>query len=71
MRALMRRGVVESEVRTVLRDEPPAHPDSGRGARDAFYVYQQEICRRCGTPIREFPLSGRRMFACPRCQPRR
>jgi endonuclease-8 len=71
VRALMRRGVVQSEIRTILRGEPPAHPLSGRGDGDAFYVYQQEICRRCATPIREFPLSARRMFACPRCQPRR
>jgi endonuclease-8 len=72
-RSLMRRGVVQSEIRTVLPGELPAHPDamSGRGPGEDFYVYQQEICRRCGTPIREFPLSARRMFACPRCQPRR
>jgi endonuclease-8 len=70
IRKLMRRGVTQAEIRTVAPDEPPAHPLSGRGPDDAFYVYQQEICRRCGTPIREFPLSARRMFACPACQPR-
>ena len=69
-RALMRRGVVQARVRTILAKDP-AHPMSGRGPEDDFYVYQQEICRRCATPIREFPLSARRMFACPRCQPRR
>ena len=69
VRRLMRRGVAESQIRTVARDEPPPHPLSGRGADDAFYLYQQEVCRRCGTPIDEFPLSARRMFACPRCQP--
>ena len=43
----------------------------GGDADDDFYVYQQEACRRCASPIDEFPLSARRMFACPRCQPRR
>jgi endonuclease-8 len=67
-RRLMRRGVVQAQTRTVARAEP-AHPTSGRGPDDSFYVYQQEACRRCGSPIDEFPLSARRMFACPQCQP--
>ena len=71
IRRLMRRGVVQAQIRTVASGEPPPHPLSGRGPDDSFYVYQQEVCRRCGTPIREFPLSARRMFACPSCQPRR
>ena len=70
-RALMRRGVARGRIRTIEPGEPPPHPLSGRGPGDAFYVYQQEVCRRCGTPIGEFPLSARRMFACPSCQPRR
>jgi endonuclease-8 len=73
IRRLMRRGVAQARVRTVDAREP-ANPLSGRAPReddDAFYVYQAGACRRCATPIREFPLSGRRMFACPRCQPRR
>jgi len=70
IRTLMRRGVSQARVRTVSAGEP-AHPFSGRGNEDSFYVYQAEVCRRCASPIREFPLSGRRMFACPRCQPRR
>jgi endonuclease VIII len=70
MRKLMRRGVTQAETRTVTAAEP-AHPLAGRGSDDAFYVYQQEMCRRCGGPIQEFPLSARRMFACPRCQSKR
>jgi formamidopyrimidine-DNA glycosylase len=70
MRKLMRRGVTQAEIRTVAAAEPSAHPLSGRGPHDSFYVYQQEVCRRCGSPINEFPLSARRMFACPQCQPR-
>ena len=73
LRALMRRGVVQARVRTILAGEPPAHPTAvpERGPADEFYVYQQLLCRRCGSLIREFPLSARRMFACPSCQPRR
>jgi endonuclease VIII len=70
IRKLMRRGVVQARVRTVAPGEP-AHPLAGRGPDDSFYVYQEEVCRRCASPIREFLLSARRMFACPRCQPRR
>ena len=69
-RRLMRRGVNHVATRTVNRAEP-AHPLAGRGPDDEFYVYQQEACRRCGVSIDEFPLSARRMFACPRCQPKR
>jgi len=69
-RRLMRRGVRQERVRTIVPGEP-AHPRSGRGPGDEFYVYQQEVCRRCASEIEEFPQSGRRMFACPSCQPRR
>ena len=70
IRRIMRRGVRQARVRTISPTEPPAHPLSGRGPEDEFYVYHQEICRRCASPVQEFPLSARRMFACPRCQPR-
>lgn len=70
LRALMRRGVAEGTV-TVDASEKP-HPRAGRVADDDdFYVYDQTFCRRCGSRLRELPLSGRRMFACPTCQPRR
>jgi len=69
VRRLMRRGVLQERIRTITPGEP-AHPLSGREEDDAFYVYQQEVCRRCASDIEEFPQSARRMFACPRCQPR-
>jgi endonuclease-8 len=69
LRRLMRLGVVQAAIRTADAREP-VHPMSGRLPEEPFYVYQQEICRRCASPIREFPLSGRRMFACETCQPR-
>ncbi|MDQ2869853.1 MAG: Fpg/Nei family DNA glycosylase [Acidobacteriota bacterium] len=70
IRDLMRRGVSRRRISTVDPTET-AHPDSGRSHPDSFYVYQEEICRRCGNPIRELPLSGRRMFFCRTCQARR
>jgi formamidopyrimidine-DNA glycosylase len=44
------------------------HPRAHRDPDDDFYVYRQRRCRRCGSILRELPLSARRMFACPRCQ---
>jgi endonuclease VIII len=71
LQALMQRGVREGTV-TVAEGEAP-HPRAAaeRTPDDDFYVYGMTICRRCGTRLRELPLSGRRMFACPSCQPRR
>ncbi len=65
---IMRRGLAQGRIATVEPGETP-HRRSGRGSRDAFYVYRREVCRRCAAPIRMFPLSGRKMFACERCQP--
>lgn len=67
LRTLMRRGAATGRIRTVNpgeRPSPRAIPESD----DDFYVYRREICRRCGHRLRELPLSGRRMFACPHCQ---
>ena len=71
LRELMRRGVREGTV-TVAPGEAP-HPRAAgeRTPDDDFYVYGMTICRRCGSRLRELPLSGRRMFACPSCQPKR
>lgn len=70
LRRLMRRGVTTRRISTVDPGETP-HPRANRGTRDPFYVYRNEVCRRCGGRIRELPLSGRRMFACEACQPKR
>lgn len=72
LRELLRRGVREGTV-TVADGEAP-HPrarESRESDRGDFYVYGMEICRRCGRRLEVFPLSGRRMFACATCQPRR
>ena len=70
LRELMHRGARAGRIATVDPRETP-NPAALRGPRDAFYVYQREICRRCGTALQEFPLSGRRMWACPVDQPRK
>jgi formamidopyrimidine-DNA glycosylase len=31
-------------------------------------VYRQEVCRRCGGPVRRFDLAGRWAYACANCQ---
>ena len=69
--ALMRRGVGEGTV-TVDAGEPVhSRAIAERADDDDFYVYGMTICRRCGCRLRELPLSGRRMFVCPACQPKR
>jgi endonuclease-8 len=72
---LMRRGLRPGSIATVDPLERPhalaAAARAQRPGRDTFYVYQEEICRRCGSALREFPMSGRRMWVCRSCQPYR
>ncbi|HEY1250781.1 MAG TPA: DNA-formamidopyrimidine glycosylase family protein [Thermoanaerobaculia bacterium] len=69
---LMRRGLRPGSIATVdPRERPHAAAAAERKARDDFYVYQERVCRRCGNALREFPLSGRRMWVCRSCQPYR
>jgi len=70
IRTMMRRALARGRIATVERGEAP-HPGAAGEPRDSLYVYRHRVCRRCGSPVREFPLSGRRMFACESCQPRR
>jgi formamidopyrimidine-DNA glycosylase len=35
------------------------------------YVYRQESCLRCGSPVRRWDMSGRWSYACEVCQPKR
>ena len=71
LRALMRRGVLEGTVTVDPGEAPNPRAAAERTPDDDFYVYGMTICRRCGSRLRELPLSGRRMFACPSCQPKR
>jgi endonuclease-8 len=68
--ALMRRGIGEGTVTVDAGEEVHPRALAERSSDDDFYVYGMTICRRCGSKLRELPLSGRRMFACPTCQPR-
>ncbi len=40
--------------------------------RERLYVYKRagKPCRRCGTPIERWQVGGRKMWACPSCQPK-
>lgn len=44
-------------------------PTEGLPEEQTRYVYKQASCRRCGTEVRAWPLAGRTMYTCPRCQP--
>jgi formamidopyrimidine-DNA glycosylase len=37
--------------------------------RDPLYVYHHETCGTCGTPLVSLEVGGRRIEACPVCQP--
>ncbi len=39
------------------------------GDADRLYVYHQEFCRRCGSPIEVLPIGGRPIWYCPTHQP--
>ena len=66
---MLRQGVRDRRIVTV-------HPSDRVGPRgatvrpqDAFYVYHQETCRRCGGLVRSWPLGTRQAYACEQCQP--
>lgn len=62
---MMRRAVVEGRIIT-RRNGRPADSVSETEGR---YVYKQERCRRCGSPVEAWELAGRMAYACPRDQP--
>ena len=67
---LMEYGVATGFITTVEPDDVPEHlpeedPEAGR-----WYVYHRtgRPCLRCGTPVAEREVAGRRLFWCPSCQ---
>ena len=66
-------GIGERIGRIVTVDPEEVGADSARDIPrdDRLYVYHRdgEPCRRCGTEIRTWDLRGRRVWACPGCQP--
>lgn len=63
--SILRRAEAEGRIITVEHPDDVMVPE-GEGR----YVYKQETCRRCGTPIHSETLSGRMAYHCPSCQPR-
>lgn len=66
---MLRQGMKDRRIVTVHRSERVGRRRGGVGPEDAFYVYHQQTCRRCGGPIRSWPLGTRRAYACEHCQP--
>jgi endonuclease-8 len=59
-----RRIMTVDEAEVGVRRRKDLTPQNGR------YVYRQEACLRCGTPVRRWDLAGRWAYACEACQPR-
>ena len=62
-------GVKEGRIMTVDAEEfglTRRHLNRENGR----YVYRQEACLRCGTPVRRWDMAGRWSYACETCQPR-
>ena len=68
---MLRQGVEDARIITVADDELVALgvPRRRIRSKEAVYVYKKDHCRRCGTPIQRWDLSGRWAYACPACQP--
>jgi endonuclease VIII len=72
LRQMLCQGVEDRRIVTVHPSERSLTALNGLesvGPEDAFYVYQQRQCRRCGGPVRAWRVGGRPAFACERCQP--
>jgi len=68
LKRMLEVGVKEGRIMTVDAEE------FGLRRRDldranGRYVYRQDACLRCGTPVRRWDLSGRWAYACETCQP--
>jgi endonuclease-8 len=66
LQSMMRLGVEEGRIITV--DAPPGPERLALPVAEARWVYKQQVCRRCGTPVEKFRLGNRTAYACPRDQ---
>ena len=68
---MLRQGVEDARIITVADDElaTVGVPRRKIRSKEAVYAYKRDHCRRCGTPIQRWDLSGRWAYACPSCQP--
>ncbi len=66
----MTHGLQVGRIETVSDDDAPDPPLVGDPEAVRWYVYHRtgRPCLRCGTPVRERLLQGRRLFWCPTCQ---
>lgn len=65
----LRLGVRRNRIVTMAADDLP-RPVSRLRRGEGRYVYKQEHCGRCRTPLDVFPIAGRTTWRCPTCQPR-
>jgi endonuclease VIII len=66
--AQLRRALRSGRIVTVDPREV-GRPLSRIRAEEGRYVYKQDVCRRCGTPVQRWLLGARTAYACPTCQP--
>jgi endonuclease-8 len=64
----LRHGVKDRVIITV-DPKVVGKPRSRIRKGEALWVYKQDRCRRCGTEVRRWDLSGRWAYACETCQP--
>jgi endonuclease-8 len=69
MRGMLRQGLEQQRIVTVPVAERTRGAHDDVPLEDAFYVYKQHHCRRCGGPIRAWHRGGRSLYACESCQP--
>jgi formamidopyrimidine-DNA glycosylase len=67
---LMAHGLEVGRIETVDPGDAPEPPLPGDPEASRWYVYHRtgRPCLRCGTPVREQAMQGRRLFWCPSCQ---
>lgn len=67
---LMAHGLEVGRIETVRAADAPEPPLEGDPEASRWYVYHRtgRPCLHCGTPVREGPMQGRRLFWCPTCQ---
>ena len=69
LKRMLEVGVKEGRIMTV--DETEFGLTRRKLTREnGRYVYRQEACLRCGTPVRRWDLAGRWSYACETCQPK-
>jgi endonuclease-8 len=64
---MLREGVRAGRIVTVSAEDAGV-PRSRIPRGERTYVYRQSACRRCGGPVHNWQMDGRRAWACPACQ---